>query len=612
MSTPALLQLPDFSTASKNQLGVLGRQFASLHSYGVPFPPMFALTVEMLSYIAQSNNLLTKVEKLTQKKLSPKNFTTELSLLIRKQRLPTTIATSLAKLYHSYCKNVFVSLLSSPVQSSSPSVVIENITGEAALQEAVLELWGRTLEHSLALTSKSALSLEKLIPAALLIQQQPEATVSGTGFTRHPLTGNRSTLLIQSSRGTHTAPLPTGEGDSFEVDALTYRLLRKNIRTQTTWQKQVLGGFETKSLASKKTNTPTVSEKQLERIARLLFHIKQKSLHHYRIIWILERETLYCLRFAELHPVSTQPSGLDRTITRLYANIHTAQSLTPEILAHRDGVGTLRLEYTYAKFGMHPLATLQNNYHRLLKKELSNTITKTADLLGNLPLTVRSQSFTSSELRKFSKAAALEPIEPNPYLGLRGGLKALEQPAWFAFELELIAQLQKKLATPINFLVPFVRTPTELARLSRVVDEYLIPDSKHKPLWVELNTPASVFSLSEFPLKNVGGVVIRFEHIHALLTGYDPTNPDVAVQYPTTLSSLELILKHTVAGLSQATVTQDLKTAPAVRLQLDTYNSQYSALAVQFGIEGIVIQPKALMLAKNSILEAEAQLTANK
>jgi pyruvate,water dikinase len=256
---------------------------------------------------------------------------------------------------------------------------------------------------------------------------------------------------------------------------------------------------------------------------------------------------------------------------------------------------------------MHPLAALETNYKRLLAKELTQTIEKTIEHIGTAPLTIRSQSFTSAELRTLSKAARFEPIEPNPYLGLRGGLKALSQPEWLKFELEIIQKIQAKTATQLSFLLPFIRTPTELARLARTVAEYLPATAKHKPLWFELATPASVFSLTEYALQDVGGLVIRFEQLHALLLGYDPTNPEISVNYPTTLAQLELILKQVTSNLAQAVVSQELKTPPALRLQLDTYNSQYIELAVRFGLEGVIVSPKTLVLAKNSILETEAR-----
>jgi pyruvate,water dikinase len=598
--------LSEFIDAEKSQLGSLGSQYASLHKQHVPVPQMLAIPRDTLHQIATANNLLQKVEKLAKLRPSTTEFSEKLHRLISRQQLPDSLATELARKYHGYCKQSFVTLFASPLVPGAPLLIDENLKGEATVQEAVLELWARCVTDAKTLTSRSAPTLDKLIPAAILIQRQPDATVSGTGFTRHPLTGDRSTLLIQSAWGMHTTPLPTGEGDSFEVDARTYHILRKNIRTQTTERILTLGGTDTKPLSKDRIGKPTLTAKQVERIARLLFHLKQKSLHHYRITWALEQETLYCLRLSELNPVSTHPTITSRTITKLYASIHDHTALTPETLPQLDGA-LFRLEYSYAKFGMHPLAALQNNYHRLLRKELLTTLTKTTDQLGNLPLLIRSQSFTSAELHGLTKSRTFEPTEPNPYLGLRGGLKALLQPEWLTFELNLIKELREKSQTPIGILLPFIRTPSELARLSRIVTQTLESDPKQPPLWLELSTPASVFTLPEFPLESVAGVVLNYTHLHALMHGSDPSNPEVASYYPPSPSVFELLIKHTIAGISQATLAQNLFRAPLVRVQLDTYNPQFVEIATQYGVEGVIAHPRVAQLAKSSIMEAETR-----
>jgi phosphoenolpyruvate synthase/pyruvate phosphate dikinase len=608
MSTPALLLLSEFIDAEKSQLGSLGSQYASLHRQHVPLPQMLAIPRDTLHQIATANNLLQKVEKLAKLRPSTTEFSEKLHRLIARQQLPDSLATDLARKYHGYCKQGFVTLFASPLVPGAPLLIDENLKGEATVQEGVLELWARCVTDSKTLTSRSAPTLDKLIPAAILIQRQPDATVSGTGFTRHPLTGDRSTLLIQSAWGCHTSPLPTGEGDSFEVDARTYHLLRKNIRTQTTHRKLTLGGAELKPLPKEHAGKPTLSTKQVERIARLLFHLKQKSLHHYRITWALEQETLYCLRLTELNPVSTHPTISMRTSTKLFASIHNHASLTPETISQLDGA-LLRLEYSYAKFGMHPLAALQNNYHRLLRKELLAVLTKTTEQLGNLPLLIRSQNFTSTELKELTHSRGFEPDEPNSYLGLRGGLKALLQPEWLAFELSLIAELRERTQTPIHLLLPFIRTPAELARLTRTVNQTLATDPKSPLLWLELSTPASVFTLAEFPLESVAGVVLNCSPLHALMHGFDPTNQEVASYYPPSLASFELLLKHTLAGLSQAALAQNLVKLPLVRVQLDTYNPQFVELATQYAVEGIIAHPRVAQLAKSSIVEVEARPT---
>lgn len=610
MSVPALLQLPEFSDAPKSQLGSLGVAFGKLYDQGIPLPAMIAVPTELLQYIAQTNNLLPAVSKLLKKKQSASEFAVALDTLFRTQRLPKSISTQLVKLYHSYCKNSFVSLFPAEPLSKT-NLALRNLKGEAVLQEAVLELWSKTVQQHSLHTLKNSVTLEKLAPVGLLIQQQPPATASGSGFTRHPLTGDKTTLLVQATWGETPTPLATGEGDSFEIDAHTYQVTRKNIRTKPTYQQQTPGGTTSKQLPEKKQTAASLTAKQLERLARLLNHLRQKKLHHFRLDWVLDNETLYCINCTELGAVSTHPSVTGRTMTKLYANVHGAQSLTPETLTLLDGVGVLRLEYTYAQFGMHPLAALTNTYHRLLAKELTTTIEAVLKQVGTLPVVVRSQDFTSDQLRELSRASTVEPLEPNPYLGLRGGLKALSQPQWLRFELEVLAKLQKKTGAELSVILPFVRTPTELARLCQVVQEYLPQETTKKTLWLELATPAAVFSLAEFPLKDIAGVILNLEKVGGLFAGFDPTNPDISLQYQVTLGHLELFLKHTVAGIAQASDAQNLKTKPLVRLQLDRYNPQFVAAGVQFGVEGVVVQPKVLSLAKTHILEAEA-ITAKK
>jgi phosphoenolpyruvate synthase/pyruvate phosphate dikinase len=607
MSTPAVVLLAEVYSCSKTQVGLGANELGVLHHHHIPQPPLFVIPRESLAQVATTNNLTRKVELLLNTEHSRKVREEKLHSLITRQHWPESLGTEIAKKYLGYCKQGLVTIFPSLLTHGTSSVKEKSVHGEAAVLESILQVWADTVIEQQSYTHTTKPTLEKILPAAMCVQKQPLATVSGFGFTRHPLSGDKTIALIQSVWGSVDGPLPTASGDTYEVDIRTYSTRRKNIRPQEIQLKLVPGGVETIAVPKEKQSAETLTPTQLERLARLMYSIKQKRLHHYRIQWCIEQNSIFCVSIEELAPTHTKPTPVTTALTKVYVQVNRPQSLTEELISEIDGVGALMPEYTLAAFGKHPLAAINGRYKQLLQKQLLALLTKSHAALGNLPMVYRSQNFTSSELREFTEFQKYEPVEPNPYLGIRGALKTMLNPDLFQFELEVLATFQKKANTQLGILFPCVRTPTELTRLVQLTEQSSLRDDNKTQLWFELSTPENVFFLADYPLQKLAGVYLNVESLQSLMLGIDPTNPEMVNYYQPPFGQFDVLMKQTAAALQQVATTQGLRHPPRLRVLLKHYNTRIVEQAVRHGAEAVIVKPQAASLAKISIMEAESR-----
>jgi phosphoenolpyruvate synthase/pyruvate phosphate dikinase len=300
---------------------------------------------------------------------------------------------------------------------------------------------------------------------------------------------------------------------------------------------------------------------------------------------------------------TTQNFRTQDTITKVYlsaGNPFQAETYPPK----SDGI-FLKSDYGIALLGLHPehlIKTKKNLFAR-------NLFNIGATFLQQKPQSFfyRSCNLNSQELSSLKFSENYETPELNPYLGTRGALKIIQSPNLFNLELKTLHELAKKTKKEINFVIPFVRTATELAIIFKKIEK-VIPRNDYLKFWLQLNTPANILNLKEFLHLPISGITFQAQTIHDLSYGLDPDNPDLHLHYTfdanLITSFLTTCAKTLAANLPAKTSSTD--PLPLV-VKLNTFNAQVVNTASQLGARAIVVKPPLFDIVKQQIIGAERQ-----
>ena len=155
------------------------------------------------------------------------------------------------------------------------------------------------------------------------------------------------------------------------------------------------------------------------------------------------------------------------TGTKLLVNLSEPSQLQRAAGLEVDGVGLLRAELMVieALNGVHPRALLERGEGGKFVERMADSLTEFAAAFSPRPITYRTIDFRTNEFRGLKGGERFEPQEANPMIGYRGALRYMREPDLLRLELEAISRVWDAGHTNFHVMLPFVRTPRELALL---------------------------------------------------------------------------------------------------------------------------------------------------
>jgi pyruvate,water dikinase len=266
-----------------------------------------------------------------------------------------------------------------------------------------------------------------------------------------------------------------------------------------------------------------------------------------------------------------------------------------------QGVGLLRAEFMIANIGIHPKEAIKNKKQDHFIRKLGSDLTVFCKAFDPRPVVYRATDFKTNEYRSLPGGKAWEPEEANPMLGFRGAYRYISHPEVFGLELTAIKEVRKKHKN-LWLMIPFVRSPEELAKVRRLVASEGLFESPSFKFWMMVELPVNVILLEDFIKVGIDGVSIGSNDLTMLILGTDRDNAEVASAFnersPAVLWALERIIKTCQKhGISSSICGQ----AP----------SQYDDLVqklVDFGITSISVNPDSVDRARGLIYEAEKKV----
>ncbi len=578
----------DFVHAKQQDLGAFVVSRMKLEKLHIPTPKIACIPHTTLKLIADANNISAHLSTLLHDlsfsdPVSITKLTKTVTSLITKATIPPVIAQELAQKYHSYFKSGTVCIFPGDAPDAALNTSFANIRGDATLLQYFLACWAQTVQKRI-LTTRSRYPHLVLYSCPLIIQEQPVAQARGHVYTRNPQTGTKTSVYIVS-----TPLIPGSTATNYEVDVRTWNVLKREISSQEARTKQGL------------------SDTLLKAIAQLANTIKKQHLSHQKIGWIVANNQLLCTsieEYAHLHePVATY----QKTITQLYVSAGNPQQHALDTQTTVDGIGLLKSEYTYLKYGTHPYALLKGHGKELLFNSLLETLTTLSDSVHGFLVLFRSHDLSSVDLQRLEHATTYESVESNPLLGHRGGLRTLLQPELFDLELEVLKAFTRKSKSRVGFLLPFARSAAELAQLITMVEQTNLRSHAQFSLWWQIDTPENLLNCSSYPLKKLDGISINVQHVQSLLCGIDPSNTAVAERYTPDTNVLTTLVSNLLQHRTALQETHSLTHQLPVVAQFEQYNPGLVQSLIQAGIDGITVKPNVAPLAKACIIDTEAQ-----
>jgi pyruvate,water dikinase len=290
-----------------------------------------------------------------------------------------------------------------------------------------------------------------------------------------------------------------------------------------------------------------------------------------------------------------------KTATKVYVNLAEPERAKEIAKLNVDGVGLLRAEFMIANIGIHPKEAIKNRQQGKFIDKLTNDLETFCKEFYPRPVTYRATDFKTNEYRSLEGGKNWEPIEPNPLLGFRGAFRYINNPEVFNLELQAIKNVRKKYDN-LNLMIPFVRSPEELAKVRRIVASEGLFESLTFKFWMMVEIPVNVIQIEDFIKVGIDGVSIGSNDLTMLIEGTDRDNAEVASAFNEMTPAVLWALKHVITKCGDAGVTTSIcGQAP----------SEYEELVkklVRWGVTSVSINPDAIGRVREVVAKAEKEI----
>jgi pyruvate,water dikinase len=290
-----------------------------------------------------------------------------------------------------------------------------------------------------------------------------------------------------------------------------------------------------------------------------------------------------------------------KTRTRVYVNL--AEPELAGVVAKRnvDGVGLLRAEFMVAQIGVHPQQAIAEGAADKFTDDLAAGLRMFAKAFHPRPVVYRTNDFKTNEYSNLRGGEKYEEPEENPMIGYRGASRYVREPEVFRLEVEAIKKVRQEYNN-LWVMIPFVRTPEELAGVKKLMESFGLRQSEDFKLWMMAEVPSNVFLLDKFLDVGIDGISIGSNDLTQLTLGIDRDSERLAAEFDERNEAVTLALEQLITTARRRGVTSSIcGQAP----------SDYPELAlrlVEWGITSMSVNPDVIDKTRQIIAGAEAKL----
>ncbi len=284
-----------------------------------------------------------------------------------------------------------------------------------------------------------------------------------------------------------------------------------------------------------------------------------------------------------------------RTKTRVYVNLADPELAERIAAMNVDGVGLLRAEFVAAHIGEHPKYMLDRGKGKEYTEKLAKGIRQFAKTFHPRPVVYRTTDFKTNEYRNLTGGEEYEDLEENPMIGFRGGFRHLAEPEVFRLETSAIKKVHEEFDN-LYVMIPFVRTPLELAQIKDLLREHGVSNGK---LWIMVEVPSTVVLLDKFLDVGVDGVSIGSNDLTQLILGADRDNSRFAQMFDERNEAVLWCLEHVIKTCRRRNMTV------SICGQAPSFYPDLTARLVEWGITSVSVSPDMIDRTRDIIGEIE-------
>jgi pyruvate, water dikinase len=292
------------------------------------------------------------------------------------------------------------------------------------------------------------------------------------------------------------------------------------------------------------------------------------------------------------------------TGTRILVNLSEPSQLERVADLEVDGVGLLRAELMVVEAleGTHPRALIEAGEGERFVERMAESLSRFAAAFAPRPITYRTIDFRSNEFRGLQGGERFEPEEANPMIGYRGALRYMHEPDLLELELRAIDRVWESGHENLHVMLPFVRTPREVAACRAMFERAGLLGRRGFELWVMAEVPSVLFHLPRYAELGVAGISIGSNDLTQLLLGADRDSELVAEVF----DERDRAVTEYIARLLERAHELGLRTS--ICGQAPSVHPEYAELLVRGGIEAISVNIDAVDRARRLVAAAERRL----
>jgi pyruvate, water dikinase len=298
---------------------------------------------------------------------------------------------------------------------------------------------------------------------------------------------------------------------------------------------------------------------------------------------------------------ATATASLAKTKTRIYVNL-AQPDLADRVAARNvDGVGLLRAEFIVADIGEHPRYALEQGRGEEFTQKMTKGLMAFAAAFDPRPVVYRTTDFKTNEYAGLKGGEKYEQPEENPMIGFRGASRYIRDREVFELEIEAVKRVRQQHKN-LHVMIPFCRTPEEMAGVKKLMEELSLKQSADFKLWMMVEIPSNVILLNEFIDVGIDGVSIGSNDLTQLTLGIDRDNSILAKDFDernlAVMRSLEQIVKTCrQRGITSSICGQAPSDYPEITEKL-----------VEWGITSVSVNPDVIDRTRKIVAAAEAKL----
>ncbi len=568
----SILSLTDARSLPKDEVGRRVSKLLELDAHYLPLPQCSIFSIPFLKELFIQNKLEVRVRWLLehlnwQDEQNLNTTSLELQTLIKQIHWPVEAQTAFFKAHQQWMSKEYLAIRPSFISDQSHGhFSLLHIKGEANITESILELWANMYQPQHLSQRWREWQSGIHIPAAILVQKMIPSKSSGFAHIyfspqiQQPVTSIYAVWGITTQQQRHKSMM-----DEFVVNLKTNQSIRQHINLKKHEYVLQLDQLDKKIVPYELQAQASLNDDELKKLLEILkkvyITIGKSITEALEVEWAYDGKSFFLLHIQSKaveqilpnqksisssqipkYTSSTTTVAVSRPKTKIYLTTNSVAPTAPHDTSQLAGL-CFQSDAWWLDQKVHPTALIEHGHADYVKHRLVQTLKTFFSHQTGKEIWYQPHALTSQQLSTLEGNRSSDEKENNPWMGYRGALRNIHQFEVFDFELDVLSDLNKELDQPIQLLLPWVRSSTELHLIYKHITHAPVQQYHHLNVWLECSTPENLLNIHQYVATPIAGIVVNLDSLHSLLFGLDPDNENVLKYYTADILLLRSLLK---------------------------------------------------------------------